>query len=98
MFVWECLKTDGKHLGMCMDGFMFGSCCVHEDSNNNVKTSLMAGNKEKEIANKIDLVNTNIAEDKTEDEEEEGEENYYYGNKESSTDLWTALSSSSREV
>ena len=30
MFVWECLKTEGKHLGMCMDGFMFGSCCVHE--------------------------------------------------------------------
>ena len=30
MFVWECLKTEGKHLGMCMDGFMFGSCCVHD--------------------------------------------------------------------
>jgi hypothetical protein len=36
MFVWECLKTDGKHLGMCMDGFMFGSCCVHDDNNNQV--------------------------------------------------------------
>jgi hypothetical protein len=32
MFVWECLKTEGKHLGMCMDGFMFGSCCVHDDA------------------------------------------------------------------
>ena len=36
MFVWECLKTDGKHLGMCMDGFMFGSCCVHNDDQNTV--------------------------------------------------------------
>ena len=36
MFVWECLKTEGKHLGMCMDGFMFGSCCVHEDNKNKV--------------------------------------------------------------
>ena len=34
MFVWECLKTDGKHLGMCMDGFMFGSCCVHNEAQN----------------------------------------------------------------
>ena len=36
MFVWECLKTDGKHLGMCMDGFMFGSCCVHNEAQNTV--------------------------------------------------------------
>ena len=36
MFVWECLKTEGKHLGMCMDGFMFGSCCVHNDDQNKV--------------------------------------------------------------
>eukprot|EP00096_Caligus_rogercresseyi_P013026 TRINITY_DN5687_c0_g1_i1.p1 TRINITY_DN5687_c0_g1~~TRINITY_DN5687_c0_g1_i1.p1 ORF type:complete len:602 (-),score=82.89 TRINITY_DN5687_c0_g1_i1:318-2123(-) len=36
MFVWECLKTDGKHLGMCMDGFMFGSCCIHDESKNMV--------------------------------------------------------------
>ena len=36
MFVWECLKTEGKHLGMCMDGFMFGSCCVHDDDVNKV--------------------------------------------------------------
>ena len=34
MFVWECLKTDGQHLGMCMDGFMFGSCCVHDTNDN----------------------------------------------------------------
>ena len=31
MFVWECMKTKGTHLGMCMDGFMFGSCCVVEE-------------------------------------------------------------------
>lgn len=29
MFVWECLKSEGTHIGMCMDGFMFGSCCGH---------------------------------------------------------------------
>ena len=34
MFVWECLKTEGQHLGMCMDGFMFGSCCVHDHKEN----------------------------------------------------------------
>ena len=34
MFVWECLKTEGQHLGMCMDGFMFGSCCVHDTADN----------------------------------------------------------------
>ncbi len=39
MFVWECLKTDGQHLGMCMDGFMFGSCCVHDEKSNKVKVS-----------------------------------------------------------
>ncbi|KAF2366951.1 Serine proteases trypsin domain [Trinorchestia longiramus] len=36
MFVWECIKKDGEHLGMCMDGFMFGSCCAKtEDSSEN---------------------------------------------------------------
>ena len=39
MFVWECLKTEGKHLGMCMDGFMFGSCCVHDEDQNKVSVS-----------------------------------------------------------
>ena len=39
MFVWECLKTEGKHLGMCMDGFMFGSCCVHNEDQNKVSIS-----------------------------------------------------------
>ncbi|XP_018497363.1 serine proteinase stubble [Galendromus occidentalis] len=27
MFVWECIKNDGKHLGTCTDGFLYGSCC-----------------------------------------------------------------------
>ncbi|KAF7491461.1 Serine proteinase stubble [Sarcoptes scabiei] len=34
MFVWECIKTEGKHLGTCSDGFLFGSCCAHNDSDN----------------------------------------------------------------
>lgn len=34
MFVWECLKSEGKHLGMCVDGFMFGSCCSHNANDN----------------------------------------------------------------
>lgn len=34
MFVWECINTDGIHLGMCMDGFMFGSCCGHNLTDN----------------------------------------------------------------
>lgn len=37
MFVWECLKSEGKHLGMCVDGFMFGSCCGHNDTANDVE-------------------------------------------------------------
>ncbi|GIX80960.1 serine proteinase stubble [Caerostris extrusa] len=36
MFVWECIKTEGKHLGTCADGFLFGSCCAHNDSKNNL--------------------------------------------------------------
>ncbi|KAF4517826.1 hypothetical protein B566_EDAN008932, partial [Ephemera danica] len=28
MFVWECIRHEGEHLGMCMDAFMFGSCCL----------------------------------------------------------------------
>lgn len=34
MFVWECINTEGIHLGMCMDGFMFGSCCAHNLKDN----------------------------------------------------------------
>ncbi|XP_064119576.1 serine proteinase stubble-like isoform X2 [Macrobrachium nipponense] len=38
MFVWECIKTNGEHVGMCMDGFMFGSCCVHDDKENSLNS------------------------------------------------------------
>lgn len=27
MFAWECIQSDGKRLGTCADGFLFGSCC-----------------------------------------------------------------------
>ncbi|CAL8124258.1 unnamed protein product [Orchesella dallaii] len=39
MFVWECLKSEGKHLGMCVDGFMFGSCCSHDFNENAIEGS-----------------------------------------------------------
>ena len=38
MFVWECIKTEGKHLGTCMDGFLFGSCCGHNESYNSLES------------------------------------------------------------
>lgn len=36
MFVWECIKTEGKHLGTCVDGFLFGSCCGHNEAVNSI--------------------------------------------------------------
>ena len=39
MFVWECIKSEGTPLGMCMERFMFGSCCAHDvdiDIDNNL--------------------------------------------------------------
>lgn len=36
MFVWECIKSEGRHLGMCVDTFMFGSCCAHNHLDNAV--------------------------------------------------------------
>ncbi|KAI1290127.1 Plasma kallikrein [Halotydeus destructor] len=39
MFVWECIKTEGKHLGTCVDGFLFGSCCGHNDTSNDIDFS-----------------------------------------------------------
>lgn len=39
MFVWECIKSEGLHLGMCMDSFMFGSCCGHNLSTNAILPS-----------------------------------------------------------
>lgn len=38
MFVWECIKTEGTHVGMCVDTFMFGSCCSHNTSHNVVSS------------------------------------------------------------
>lgn len=38
MFVWECIKTEGKHLGTCVDGFLFGSCCGHNDTANAIES------------------------------------------------------------
>lgn len=40
MFVWECIKTEGEHIGMCMDSFMFGSCCAHNASANVILSSV----------------------------------------------------------
>lgn len=37
MFVWECIKTEGKHLGTCVDGFLFGSCCGHNETSNDIE-------------------------------------------------------------
>ncbi|KXJ82670.1 hypothetical protein RP20_CCG012198 [Aedes albopictus] len=34
MFVWECIKSEGQHVGVCMDSFMFGSCCSHNLTEN----------------------------------------------------------------
>ncbi|XP_077562674.1 uncharacterized protein LOC144178589 [Haemaphysalis longicornis] len=40
MFVWECIKLDGQHLGTCTDGFLYGSCCRYDDSENSVAGGL----------------------------------------------------------
>ena len=34
MFVWECIKSEGQHVGVCVDSFMFGSCCTHNVTEN----------------------------------------------------------------
>uniref|UniRef100_A0A182KGQ9 Serine proteinase stubble n=1 Tax=Anopheles christyi TaxID=43041 RepID=A0A182KGQ9_9DIPT len=39
MFVWECIKSEGQHVGMCMDQFMFGSCCSHNLTENVIPQS-----------------------------------------------------------
>nr|XP_031847367.1 serine proteinase stubble-like [Nomia melanderi] len=36
MFVWECIKSEGTHVGVCVDTFMFGSCCVHNSTTNSI--------------------------------------------------------------
>lgn len=44
MFVWECIKTEGKHLGTCVDGFLFGSCCGHNNSINSIVNDFVSTN------------------------------------------------------
>ncbi|XP_070154743.1 serine proteinase stubble isoform X2 [Polyergus mexicanus] len=39
MFVWECIKSEGTHVGVCVDTFMFGSCCVHNTTVNTISAS-----------------------------------------------------------
>lgn len=39
MFVWECIKSEGTHVGVCVDTFMFGSCCVHNTTTNAITAS-----------------------------------------------------------
>jgi hypothetical protein len=34
MFVWDCIKSEGQHIGICVDSFMFGSCCSHNLTDN----------------------------------------------------------------
>lgn len=36
MFVWECIKSEGTHVGVCVDTFMFGSCCMHNSTTNSI--------------------------------------------------------------
>ncbi|CAG9823709.1 unnamed protein product [Phaedon cochleariae] len=36
MFVYECIKSEGYHIGMCVDTFMFGSCCAYNATQNSV--------------------------------------------------------------
>lgn len=36
MFMWDCIKSEGLHLGTCSDRFLFGSCCYHNTTYNDV--------------------------------------------------------------
>lgn len=36
MFVWDCIKGEGKHLGRCVDRFLFGTCCGHDVGENSL--------------------------------------------------------------
>nr|CAD7194732.1 unnamed protein product [Timema douglasi] len=44
MFVYECIKSEGRHIGMCVDTFMFGSCCVHNATDNTLLPPLSPSN------------------------------------------------------
>lgn len=39
MFVWECIKSEGIHVGICVDTFMFGSCCIKNETRTTTVTS-----------------------------------------------------------
>ncbi|XP_066247121.1 serine proteinase stubble isoform X1 [Euwallacea similis] len=39
MFVFECIKSEGYHIGMCVDAFMFGSCCAHNRTDDAAQAS-----------------------------------------------------------
>lgn len=43
MFVWECIKSEGSHVGVCVDTFMFGTCCVVNATNNYISTNSQNG-------------------------------------------------------
>lgn len=36
MFMWDCIKSEGLHLGTCSDRFLFGSCCYHNATYNDI--------------------------------------------------------------
>ncbi|XP_023226849.1 uncharacterized protein LOC111627497 [Centruroides sculpturatus] len=63
MFVWDCIKTDGKHLGTCVDGFLFGSCCEYNTKNTNetsinsvTTTSTVSQNNKLEEAKPTEII------------------------------------------
>ena len=33
MFAVECVKSNGRHVGICMRGLYFGSCCIFDANN-----------------------------------------------------------------
>lgn len=53
MFVWECIKSEGQHIGMCVDTFMFGSCCAHNLTDNIVLPQTVVYKPTKPYTNKI---------------------------------------------
>lgn len=34
--MWDCIKSEGLHLGTCSDRFLFGSCCYHNTTYNDI--------------------------------------------------------------
>ena len=49
----QCSSPIGQHLGMCMDGFMFGSCCVHDTQDNLIQDS---GHTTSKVSSRSDLM------------------------------------------